>query len=211
MRRSALWIALALMVAALSVAASEKVRTVQESYPAASVKALSLDLPVGDLKLEAWDGKDVQVVMDITCNSSDCREKAEGLKLESSTSDQTLTVAVKGFPKHDSGGIGVHLFVKMPPSLAFSADIGVGDAEASGLQGDVSIKIGVGDAELTGAASSVHSASLEAGVGDAHMSVPGKNPESTGFIGKVVSWSDGKGSATWRVKVGVGDIKAEAK
>ncbi|MGA9753224.1 MAG: hypothetical protein WBS54_15690 [Acidobacteriota bacterium] len=199
-----------LLMAVSSVWAKEKVRAEEKAYPASGAASLEVEVPVGGVDVRAYDGAEVKVAMAVLCDreDADCRENAQRIILDSSTSGKALHLEVKGFPKHE-GGISVELTISIPRGLDLSVSVGVGRCDVEGLSRDVKLEVGVGKATLTGKVSAVRSVKLDAGVGSAKLSVPGPSPKAQGFIGKSLSWSEGKGAARISVDVGVGDVKVD--
>ena len=206
--KKSLLVLIVLFALTLPAMASEKVRTIKKNYPSAQASELSLDVPVGDVHLKTYDGQDVQVEMTITCRSPGwkCKDKAERIELVSRVTGRELKVEVKGYPKHSSHGLNLDLEVRLPAQMAFHLELGVGDVKVSGVEKNLSLKIGVGDVTVDMPSPAVRSVELDAGVGDADLRVDGRRMEGSGFIGKSLSWSAGKGSARIKVEVGVGDV-----
>ncbi len=211
--RKSLVVLIALFVLTLPALASEKVRTVNKTYPVGQARELSLDVPVGGIHLEAYDGQDVQVTMTVTCHRSGwkCRDKSERIELVSHTRDGELKVEVKGYPRHSSHGLDLRMDVKLPARLAFHLELGVGDVHVSGVEKALSIHVGVGDTTVQMPADAVRSVDLDAGVGGADLRVDGRHYRGSGFVGKSLSWSEGKGTARVKVEVGVGRVKVRLR
>ncbi len=207
--RKSLVVLIVLFALTLPALASEKVRTVNKTYPAGQARELSLDVPVGDIHLETYGGQDVQVTMTITCHHSGwkCKDKSERIELISHDKDGELKVEVKGYPNHSSYGLNLDMDIKLPARLGFHLELGVGDVHISGVEKALSMHVGVGDATVEMTADAVRSVDLDAGVGSADLRVGGEHYNGSGFIGKSLSWSDGKGSARVKIEVGVGQVK----
>ena len=199
-----------LMVVVSSLWANEKVREEAKTFPSAGASLLEVELPVGDVEVRAYDGAEVKVAMAVLCDheGADCREDAQKIVLDSATSGKALHLEVKGFPRR-GGGISVDLTISVPRRLDLSVNVGVGRCDVEGLSRDVKVEVGVGKARVTGKAADVRSVELDAGVGNATLKVPGSTPKAEGFIGKSLSWPDGKGPGRISVDVGVGDVKVE--
>jgi hypothetical protein len=194
---------------AISATASEKVKTLSQKGPASGLTLVKIDVQVGEMNVEAYDGDEVQVEMIVGCDRNDsCREVAEKMELSSRVSGGKLSLKPKNLPKHMSNSVSIELNVKLPRTLALKGHVGVGKVDVRGVDQDITIDMGVGDVRLAGKSVSVQSVSLSAGVGDAKLPVPGENPEAAGSIGNKLRWKGGKGNASWKVDVGVGNASA---
>jgi hypothetical protein len=199
----------ALLAAAGAAHATDKVKTQRVSLSAAGLSTVSIELSVGQVSVEACDSNDVFAEMTINCemNRSNCAERAHDVNLTSKTEDGRLHLKVEGCPKFACGGLQIELSVKMPRSLDLSLDVGMGEAHVSGIEGDLDAEIGVGELRVSGPVDRIHSVEMESGVGNAKLDLPGPSPQASGFIGKQLSWYEGKGSADYALDVGVGDVK----
>lgn len=214
MRRT-LVTALVLMFGALALAAfaGSPVKTQKEAYPAATLRSVTLDVPVAEVRIEGTTGTDVQAEMTVTCSKDTdaCRERAEQVVLASTVKGAELVLEVKGYSKRSSSGVQVELSLQVPSVLALRLDLGVGDVEIEGIDGNLNLDVGVGDVEVRGKLSAVASVEMETGVGDARLELPSGGPEASGFVGKELAWTEGKGPSRWHLEVGVGDLEVRLK
>ena len=214
MRRTTTCLLTAALLAAASAAhATDKVKTQRVNFSAVGVTTVSIELSVGQVSVEACDCNDVFAEMTINCemNRSNCAERAHDVNLTSSMEGGKLHINVEGCPKFACGGLQIELTVKMPSSLDLTVDIGMGEAHISGIEGDLDAEIGVGELRITGLVDRVHSVEMESGVGNAQLNLPGPSPQATGFIGKQLSWYEGRGSADYALDVAVGDVKVDLR
>lgn len=213
--RKTLVTALAFALGAMALAAYAKspLKTQREAYPAAALRSVFLDVPVADVRIEGTTGTDVQAEMTVTCSKDTdaCRQRAEQVVLASTTKGSELVLEVKGYSKRSSSGVEVELSLKVPSVLALRLDLGVGDVEIEGIEGALALDVGVGDVEASGKLAAVASVELETGVGEARLELPSGGPEASGFVGKELAWTEGKGPSRWRLEVGVGDLEVRLK
>ena len=204
----------AVLLWAASVSADEVVRTLDKQLSAGNVAGISLDFPVGEVVVEAAAGRQVQVRVELECDSrreSRCVEAARGIELVSTVSADRLRVGLKGWPKSGTRGLEATYRVSVPRDLPLRADLGVGELRISGLENDLEVDLGVGEVNITMAESAVASVNLDTGVGEANLTAQGRSWESSGFIAKELSWRKGTGKAEVRVDCGVGEANVRLK
>jgi hypothetical protein len=168
-----------------------------------------VEFPVGELRVIPTDDSHVEFDIKVRCRGraeADCEEHASRLVLDSHDSGGTLSLELKNYPKwHHSNGFTVIGELRMPRSQALRVEMGVGQLDISGLQGDLEVDLGVGEADIRTTRASAAKVSVEAGIGDATIRGAGGDLESSRFLGARASWSGGSGKADVRLHVGVGD------
>lgn len=207
MKKTALTLAAALLWVA-PAGADEVVRAFKQQIPIGTADKIHLDFPVGEVEVEGWNESRVDLDVKIECNrpTSRCEEAAKGLRLVYDNSGDRLKVEVKNWPKWGGKGIHVVAHVRVPRELALTADLGVGELEVSGVQGDLSADLGVGEVNITLPREAIGSVSLDTGVGEANLVVDGRRYQSSGLVAKEVRWSKGPGRSGVTVDCGVGEI-----
>src|SRR5262245_8078899 len=94
MKRTALLLSLALLWAA-AAGAEEVVRSFRQQIPAAGLEKISIDFPVGEVTVEAWDGSQVDLDVKLACNHSitnRCADAAKAVRLVYDNSGDRLRV-----------------------------------------------------------------------------------------------------------------------
>jgi hypothetical protein len=177
----------------------------------AGVRTVSLDVPVGDVHVDAG-GAGAEARLELRCDedSTRCAERATRIHLVTTQQGDRLLLRVAGWGQEENHGIhrpDVDLHVTLPVALAVRVEMGVGDLDLRGVEGDVAVHVGVGDAKVDVPASAVHVVDADSGVGDARLYPPAEDSEHHGFfhLGNEASWHAGQGRSTVRVHVGVGD------
>ncbi|MEA2562711.1 MAG: hypothetical protein QOH06_4215 [Acidobacteriota bacterium] len=201
--------AAALLLAALPAAADEVVRKLERQVTAADTSRIHLDFPVGDLKVEAGSGREVEVYVELECDSprkTRCVEAAKKVELVV-TSGNRLNVELKGWPKSSDRGMEGKFHVIVPRDLPLNAELGVGNMTISGLEADLTADLGVGDIMVIMAESAVAEVHVDTGVGDANLLAGGHKVEGSGFVGKELDWTKGSGKAEVEIDCGVGEAR----
>lgn len=188
--------------------ADEIVRRLAQQIPAAGVERVSLDFPVGQLLVDGWDGRQVDLDVRLECerDTRSCREAAQKVRVVHGTQDGRLHVEMKDWPKRGGKGLEAHVTIKVPRRLALTSNLGVGEMRISGIEGDLNADLGVGELSVTMPESAVASVNADTGVGEANLVVNGRRYESSGFIAKEIRWNKGSGDARVQVDCGVGEI-----
>lgn len=188
------------------------IRDETAAYPLQGARSLKIDVPVGDVHVDAADGDRVEARLTLRCSqrSQRCRARAAELRLVSTRLDDDLALKLSGYDHHGNHGIhhpDVELHLKVPPALGVVVDMGVGELEIEGIEGDVSVDLGVGETRIVMPESAVRSVSLDVGVGEAHLSPRQAEAHHQGFLflGNEVDWKEGSGRARVSVDVGVGE------
>jgi hypothetical protein len=201
--------AAAALLVALPAAADEVVRTLERQVSAADASRIHLDFPVGELKVEVGSGREVEIHVELECDSprkTRCIEAAKKVELDISSGDR-LTVELKGWPKSGDRGMEGNFRVTVPRDLPLHAELGVGNMTISGLEADLNANLGVGDMMVVMPESAVAEVHVDTGVGDAHLLAGGNSIEGSGFVGKELDWTKGSGKAEVEIDCGVGEAR----
>ncbi len=183
-----------------------------KAFPLDGARRLKLDVPVGDVRVQTGGGDRIEAKLELRCSASSrrCRERAAELHLNPTHSGDDLSLRLRGYDGDDKRGMNhpeVDLELVVPASLALSVDMGVGELDVDGVEGDVTIDLGVGEARVRMPERAVRSVALDVGVGEAQLSPRQDESRHSGFLflGNEVDWRDGSGSARIVVDVGVGE------
>lgn len=188
------------------------VRTLDNELSLSGAGRIEVKVAVGDLEIVGAGGDSVKVHVDATCpDAADkaCRSLADNISIGNRRSGDALVVEIEGFPKLRNHRLSVIARVEIPRALALSTNSGVGDVHIAGMVGDMEIDTGVGDVRIKVDPDKLRSAELDSGVGDVTLKIKDQVIEGSGFVGKGLDWSNGKGAAKLEVDTGVGDIAVE--
>lgn len=217
MKKTALILSAALfagVLGAVPAGASEIVRSFKQQIPVGDADEIALDFPVGEVTVEAWDNPQVNLEVKIACNkrTSRCEENAKTLRLVYNTSGDRLRVKVKNWPKF-AGNKGLHVIAKVnvPRNLPLWTDLGVGELNVQGTEGDLTVDLGVGEVNVTLPKDSIRSVDLDTGIGEASLRADGRHYESAGLMARQLTWNKGTGNARVKVDCGVGEIGVSLK
>lgn len=211
MKKTALILSAALVLGVAPAAADEVVRSFKQQVPLGGAGEISLDFPVGEVTVEAWDNPQVNLDVKIACDehhrTDRCREAAKALRLVYNTSGDRFRVEVKDWPKF-SGIKGLHVIamINVPRDLPLRTDLGVGELNVKGTTGDLTVDLGVGEVNINLPKDSIHSVDLDTGIGEANLTAAGRHYESAGLLTREINWDKGTGNARVKVDCGVGEI-----
>jgi len=208
MKKTALFL-LTVLLWAMPASAKEVVRSFRQQIPVGTAGRIHLDFPVGELHVEGWEGRQVDLDVRITCNrSSDrCADAAKRLRLVYNAAGGQLEVKIKDWP-HWGGtrGLNVNATIHVPRNLPLSTDLGVGSLTIQGIAADVTADLGVGEVHMTLPKEAIGSAAIDTGIGEASLSAGGRRYSSEGLITREIHWARGIGHARVKVDCGVGEI-----
>jgi len=196
-------------LAALAVAAPARA-TLYETEPrvfsVTSHHHVRIEFPVGELKVVATDDSRVRFDLRVRCNrsTSRCEDMANRLVLDSDDEDGTLHLKLHRYPEWRMHGLKLMGELRVPRSLPVRVEMGVGELDIDGLEGDLDVELGVGEAAVHAARNRTNNVTIETGIGDAQITGAGGDVERHGFLGSHASWSGG-GRSDVRVHVGVGE------
>ncbi|HEY0513608.1 MAG TPA: hypothetical protein VGH73_16990 [Thermoanaerobaculia bacterium] len=205
-----LTLATATLLGVAPAAAKEVVRSFRQRISVGAANRILLDFPVGEVQVEGWASRQVDLDVKITCDrpTSRCENAARELRLVYNGEKGQLAVKVKDWP-HWGGarGLNVRATVRVPRDLALRANLGVGELTIQGTAGDLTADLGVGDVHVTLPKEAIGSARLDAGIGEAVLLAAGHRYESSGLIARKLSWDKGRGRSRVKVDCGVGEIQ----
>ena len=220
--RSLLGAALLAVLATLAVAVApaqadddENVRSEAGAYPARDARLVSVEVPIGELRVIAATGDQIEARLRVTCERSSrrCREKAAEVHLRPRRTGSTIELEVVGLEGNNRHGSSPtpHVDLQLPVGLSLRAEVGVGEVDIRGVTGDVEVETGVGEVRVAMAEAAVREVRLDVGVGEAHLSPRPEGSRSSRFLflGNEVDWRDGTGRASVQIEVGVGEAHVD--
>jgi hypothetical protein len=208
MKRTALLLSVALLWAS-SAGADEIVRSFRQQIPVSGADGISLDFPVGEVTVEAWESNQVDLEVKLACNrnrTSRCAEAAKAVRLVYETSGDRLRIQVKNWPRFGTKGLHVIARVNVPRDLPLRAELGVGELTVDGTASDLDVALGVGEVNITLPKEAIGSVDLDTGIGEANLVAAGRRYERAGLLARELHWDKGTGRAGVTVDCGVGEI-----
>ncbi len=205
MRLSTSFAAALLVAAPLHAAVLE---TEPHTFAVSKNHRVRIEFPIGELRILPSEGSTVRFELRVRCRSHSeerCEELANRLRLDSDDKAGTLHLKLDNYPKWNNKRFTVMGVLHVPPALALRVEMGVGQLEIAGLEGDLDVDLGVGEADIRTSRTRAGRISVDTGIGDASIRGGGSGTERHGFIGSHASWSAGSGRASVRLHVGVGD------
>ncbi len=211
LRRAALAILVLAAAAAPAAAGDRTIKRLTHQAPGAGLREVTIDFPVGELRLEAGAGGALEVDLEVRCDRGGrrCEDQAENVRLEVDQRDGEAGIEIEGLPTLNARGLHVAGTITVPADCDLRIDMGVGKLTVSGVVDDLWIDLGVGQVTVELPAGEVRSVDLDAGIGEAALRLPdGRVSGARQFlIGSEVSWDGGRGAAVVRADVGVGEVE----
>jgi hypothetical protein len=209
MRKTAWTLAAALLCSLPAYADNDEVvRRFVKQLPVTDVEQILVDVPVGEVVIEASDDQQVHFEVRLECDERGgaCEDLAKRIKVSYIRDEGDLTLKVKEWPKTRNDGLEAHVHVRMPRNLPLKAHLGVGEMRIQALEGNVDADLGVGELNITLPAAAVGSVNADTGIGEANLVAAGRRYESSGLIAREIRWSKGTGKARIEADCGVGEI-----
>ena len=210
MKKTAWILAAAALICSLPARADsdEVVRRFVKELPADGVEQVIVDVPVGEVAIEAGTDRQVHLEVRLECEDRGgaCEDIAQRVKVVYVREDGNLTLRLKEWPKTRNKGLEAHVYVKVPRELALKAHLGVGELSIADLESSVEADLGVGELNITLPASAVGSVSADTGIGEASLVAGGRHYESAGLVAREIRWTKGTGKARVKADCGVGEI-----
>jgi len=186
-------------------------RNVQVAVPAAAT--LQLTLPPGDSVIEAGDDSELKADMEIRCASATdaCAKRAAEVQWIVASSDSKLELSFSPDSMFEFRDSETTTHVWVPADRPVTVSMSAGDLQIRRVSGCLDVDLSAGDVSIEVPAASVHTAHLDANVGDASLATPGNSIEGRRrlLVGAEVNWQEGEGSCALSVDLGAGDIEAK--
>lgn len=187
------------------------VRRFVKQFPVTGVERVLVDVPVGEVVVEGWNGQQVELEVRLECDESGgaCEDLAKRVKVVYSNQEDELTLRLKEWPKSRNKGLEAHVYVRMPRDLPLKAHLGVGELSIEALESNVDADLGVGELNVTLPAAAVGSVNADTGIGEANLTAGGRHYESAGLVAREIRWTKGTGKARVEADCGVGEINVQ--
>lgn len=188
--------------------ADEVVRSFRQQIPVGGAREISLEFPVGEVEVEAWDNPQVGIHLQLACNrgGSRCAKAAEAVRLVYNTSGDRLRVEVKNWPKFGGRNLHVIARIEVPRDLPLWAELGIGELTIEGTASDLTVDLGIGEANITLPKEAIGSVGIDTGIGEASLIAGGRRHASAGLMTRELRWNEGAGRAAVTANCGIGEI-----
>jgi hypothetical protein len=211
-RRLVVAILAAALLAAAPLRAGDDVvvRSEAATFPLQGARLLEVEVPVGEIDVVAVDGDRIEARLAVICDedSRRCRQQAARVRLRPERRGADLSIDVVGYPRTKGGRTPkAELELRVPRALALSLEVGVGEVDVRGSEGDLDVELGVGEVRVRVPERVVEEVSVDVGVGEAnlHPRPSGTRSSRFLFLGNEIDWDGGSGRSRITVEVGVGE------
>lgn len=199
-----------LFAVATAAAADVEIRRIVERFEVTAEHEILLDVPLGEVHVEAGEPGRVEIEIVVLCGSDSerCRERAADVHLDDSLRRHSLALDIRGYSNKLTNRPSVEVRITMPPANDLEVELGVGDLQIEDLAGDLEVEVGVGEVDLFAREEVVGTLRLSVGVGEANLYPRKRGQDDSGFLflGNEVVWDEGPGEAYLVIDVGVGEI-----
>lgn len=198
-------VALAIAAVLFSTASLGKSRvTLEETISIDANSSIKVEVPVGSLTIETYDGDDIILEVEIKESDNDWFSSAD-------LDDAEIDIDKSGNSVHleiDMEDVVQKWEMKIPKDAHLDIDLGVGEVEIDGFERDANIDVGVGEVDLNLSGNNYREIELESGVGGVDLNgfsnVDGKRK----LVSESVEWR-GKGDYELNIDVGVGEVDVD--
>jgi hypothetical protein len=202
MRQSPL--SLILLALALPAWAEGGCKTLEHRFDAETLKALSLEVHVGQLSVVPADDAAVHLSLEVCPRDGWFRKgkvASAELRVEQGEDRLALRVAEDRFEERWT--------LRVPAGVALDVEMGIGEARIEGMRGDIAVELGIGELGIEGVAADFGTVNVESGIGDATLEVPDDRAESgRALVSAHSGWSSsGKGSISAEVGIGEAEVR----
>lgn len=201
MKKLALVLALS---AAVMTAQAKDSKTITASFPSNSLAELEVDIAVGKIDLQTYNGDTIEVDILVELKESDSwfgKPDVSEATLNSNTSGDKLSLEI------NSDDYELSWQVKVPVNLALDVEVGVGKIDIQDLNNSADLEVGVGKIKIETTATDFKKVSLDSGVGKTAISGFGNVETSEkSMVGSTTDYR-GQGQYSIDAEVGVGNIR----
>ena len=183
---------------------ADRVKHIDQTVDASMLTSVRLEISVGELEIETYDGDEIQLEIDLEAKRSWLsrrRRDIEDVELEVRESNSRVYFSI------DERDIEQHWRIRMPAKLALDIDVGVGEIRIEDFSNNLDMEVGVGSVRIEVVDTDYRSIHVEAGVGNASIrGFSGGSDNERSFIG-ADAYYQGGGDKKIEIKVGVGDVE----
>ncbi len=183
---------------------ADSFKQINQVVDASTLESVKLEISVGELDIEVYDGEEIQLEIDIEAQRGWWpfrRRDVEHVELEMSGSGSDLYLGI------DERNIGQHWRVMMPAKLALEIEVGVGDIHIEEFTNSLDMEVGVGSVRVEVADTDYRLVHATAGVGDATIRGFATRADNERNFISAESYYHGEGELEIEIEVGVGDVE----
>lgn len=183
-------------------AATQKLIT--EQIPASELQTLELDIAIGEVDIEVYDGTDVEIEIELKAQSHFFglrRGRVDHVELATNISPSTLFLGI------DDKDVEQDWKLRIPRHLAIIADLSIGELRIENLENNLELRIGVGEVRIGAVEAAVGEIHLSTGVGEANIRGFGHTTDNERNFVSADAFYEGPGEHRIRVDLGVGEVQ----
>ena len=192
------------MLMASSVALADRYKHIEQVIDASDLDTVQLEISVGEVDIETYDGDEIQLEIDIEAPRSWFsfqRPDAEDVELEIHDRGSEVYIGI------NEQNIEQTWYIRMPAKLALEIEMGVGDIQIEDFANDLEMELGVGAVRVEVADVDYDSIHASVGVGDATVRGFSNSSDNERSFVSADSYYHGSGELEMEIEVGVGDIE----
>ena len=213
--RALLCISLLLVLLVAPLPAQEVSKNLSIEPMVVGAESVNVEFKAGELRIVGADGDRLEAHLTATCRKGKpkCVRKLDQLRIVAISSGDGFELQFLGVNKRKAKRMDFEATVHVPRSSPVDVKMGVGELEVEGLGRDLAVDMWIGDLSVRMAQADVHSVMMDAGIGDAEISVFGSDGSHHRplLVGKEISWTDGAGSARLDLDLQIGGISVTLK
>ena len=197
-------LSLAVGLALSTTAFADRVKHIDQTVDASMLDSVRLEISVGELDIETYDGDEIQLDIDLEAQRSWLtwrRRDVEDVELEVRVTNSRVYLSI------DERNIAQHWRIKMPTKLALDIDVGVGEIRIEDFSNNLEMEVGVGSVRIEVAGTDYDSIHVEAGVGDAFIRGFSNRADNERNFISANAYYQGDGEYKIEIEVGVGDVE----
>ena len=198
-----------------SAAWAEADRDIRQFFELEPNQPIEIAFKVGALHIQVAESGPIEAHVTARCRraTASCRRRLGGVWLAARERAGTLVLEMQGSSKWKARGMEIEATLTVPANHPLAVEMAVGDLDIRGLERDLKVDVGVGEVRLSVARESIHSVTLNAGIGSAEIYDTAS--EATEQLAEVMSdeirWHPGLGPADVTVDLGIGDISVRLR
>lgn len=200
-------VALAIAAVLFSTASLGKSRvTLEETISIDANSSIKVEVPVGSLMIETYDGEDIIVEVEV-------KESDNGWFNSADLDDAEIDIDKSGKSVHleiDMEDVVQKWEMKIPRDAHLDIDLGVGELDIEGFERDANIDVGVGEVDIELSGDNYREIELESGVGGVDLDGFRNIKDKRKLVSESVEWQ-GQGEYQLNVDIGVGEVEVDVK